>query len=115
MFSDATLKLIKQNAKDTTGQPIWMPGMVAGRPDTLLGYPYNINQSMVSLGVNTQKGILFGDFKKYIVRRVRPTVLIRLVERYADYHQIGYLAFERLDGNLLDAGTHPIKYGTGAT
>jgi predicted dehydrogenase len=34
--------------------------------------------------------------------------------RYTDYHQVGFLAFARSDGDLLDAGTHPVKYGTQA-
>ena len=36
------------------------------------------------------------------------TTVLRLVERYADYLQVGYIGFLRADGNLVDAGTHPI-------
>jgi hypothetical protein len=35
--------------------------------------------------------------------------LLRLNERYADAHQVGFLAFARFDGDLLDAGTDPVK------
>ena len=56
------------------------------------------------------KSILFGDFTRYYVRIVLGMQLMRLVERYADALQIGFLAFMRADGNLLDAGTHPIVY-----
>ena len=28
----------------------------------------------------------------------------------ADYGQVAYIGFSRYDGNLLDAGTHPVKY-----
>jgi predicted phage gp36 major capsid-like protein len=34
--------------------------------------------------------------------------VLRLVERYADYGQVGFIAFSRVDSNLVDAGTHPI-------
>jgi len=34
----------------------------------------------------------------------------RLTERYADFNQVGFLAFQRWDGQLIDAGTHPVKY-----
>jgi len=27
-----------------------------------------------------------------------------------DNGQVGFIAFARGDGNLLDAGTHPVKY-----
>ena len=36
--------------------------------------------------------------------------LSRLTERYADYNQTGFLAFQRWDGNLVDAGTNPLKF-----
>ena len=35
--------------------------------------------------------------------------LVRMVERYADFHQVGFVAFFRGDADLLDAGTNPIK------
>jgi hypothetical protein len=46
---------------------------------------------------------------KFKRRKIEPGIsVMRLVERYADYLQIGYQAFMRLDTNLIDAGTHPI-------
>jgi HK97 family phage major capsid protein len=74
-----------------------------------MGYPYVINQSMASPGSSAKK-VIFGQFSKYMIRDVRDITLIRLNERYADYHQVGFLAFARADGDLLDAGTHPVKY-----
>jgi HK97 family phage major capsid protein len=114
MFSDATLKNIKkikvlQYSGDTTGQPLWAPGLATGSPDTILGYPYSINQSMAAPG-SGNKAVLFGDFSKYMIRDVREITLVRLNERYADYHQVGFLAFARSDGDLLDAGTNPIVW-----
>jgi hypothetical protein len=35
--------------------------------------------------------------------------VLRLNERYADFGQVGFIAFMRIDGNLVDAGTHPIN------
>jgi hypothetical protein len=35
--------------------------------------------------------------------------LRRLDERYAEKDQTGFIAFVREDGNLLDAGTDPVK------
>jgi hypothetical protein len=34
----------------------------------------------------------------------------RLVERYADIDQIGFVAFMRSDSKVLNAGTNPLKY-----
>jgi HK97 family phage major capsid protein len=114
MFNDATLKVIKkirvpQFSGDTAGQPLWQPGLASGSPNTILGYPYTINQSMASMAADA-KSVLFGDFSKFVIRDVRGFTLVRLDERYADYHQVGFLAFLRTDSDLLDAGTHPIKH-----
>jgi HK97 family phage major capsid protein len=56
------------------------------------------------------KSILFGDFSKYWIRRVAGVQVLRLTERYADFNQTAFIGFQRWDGNLIDAGTHPLKY-----
>ena len=67
-----------------------------------------MNNDVAALGTSA-KSIAFGDLTKYKVRRVKDITLLRLNERYADAHQVGFLAFARFDGNLLDSGTDPIK------
>lgn len=114
MFHDGGLKMLKkikvlQYSGDATGIPLWSPGLSPGQPDSILGYPYVVNQSMTTPATGV-KSILFGDFSKYIIRDVRDITLIRLDERFAEYHQVAYLAFSRHDGDLLDAGTHPVSY-----
>ena len=112
MFNDSTLKAIKQ-LQDGSSRPIWLPGLsgLAGRieSDTLLNYPYFVNNDMAAMTTGN-KTILFGALKKYIVRRVKGVTVLRLVERYADYFQVGFIAFARFDGQLKDAGAHPVKY-----
>ena len=114
MFPDTALKNLQkikvlQYSGDTVGMPLWRPGLTEGAPNTVLGYPYVINQSMAAPG-SGNKDLLFGDFSKFLIRDVRDVVLIRLDERYADYHQVGFLAFSRSDSDTLDAGTHPIVW-----
>ncbi len=114
MFSDATLKALKkikipQFAGDNNGAPLWQPGLVAGQPDTILGYGFTINQEMADMAAST-KSIVFGDLSKYMIRDVRDITLVRLDERFAEYGQVGFLAFYRGDGDLIDAGTNPVKY-----
>ena len=114
MFNDATFKSLKkikvlQYSGDLVGTPLWQPGLTLGAPDTILGFPYVINQSMASPGSSAKK-ILFGDFSKYIVRDVRDFTLLRLDERFAELQQVAFLAFSRHDGDLLNAGTNPVKY-----
>ena len=46
--------------------------------------------------------MFFGDFDLFILRRVRYMTLKRLVERYAEFDQTGFLAFHRMDCVLED-------------
>ncbi|MGB8801171.1 MAG: phage major capsid protein [Candidatus Acidiferrales bacterium] len=107
MMHDTTVRQLKQ-LLDKYGRPIWLPGIAVNSPDTILGYPYTINQSMPQIAPNAPT-VLFGDLSKFIIRKVREMSVLRLVERYADYGQIGFIAFSRVDSNLVDSGTHPIQ------
>lgn len=108
MMSDAALKAIKK-IKDSQNRPLWLAGLAVKEPDTINGMPYVINQDVAAPAASA-KSVLFGDFSRYYIRRVAGVQVLRLTERYADYNQTGFLAFQRWDGNLVDAGTHPIKY-----
>ncbi len=121
MFSDAQLKLIKKLV-DGNNRPLWQPGLSASFREgatvditssrlTIMGHPYLINQNMPTPAANAYS-TLFGDMSCFNVRQVGewPSVM-RLVERYADYLQVGFIAWERTDSNLIDAGTHPIVVG----
>lgn len=113
MMNDASLKVVRK-LKDTAGNPIYLPGyetrgLAAGFDDTLLGKPVVTNQDMATMAANA-KSIAFGDFSKYYIRDVVGYQVMQLRERYADYLQAGFFAFQRTDGNLIDAGANPIKY-----
>jgi HK97 family phage major capsid protein len=53
---------------------------------------------------------LYGNFQKYIIRLVNSVRFVRLNERFGDTDEIGFVAFWRIDGDMLEAGQHPIKY-----
>ena len=111
MFADSTLKAVLKLA-DSQQRPLWLPfgGSVAvGEPSNILGYPFTINQDVAAMAASA-KSILFGDFSKYKIRDVMGFTLLRLDEVAADYGQVIFLAFARVDGRLLDAGTHPVVY-----
>lgn len=108
MMGDAALKVIKK-LKDGIGRPLWLPGLAVKEPDTINSYPYTVNQDM-AVPAASAKTMLFGDFSNYFIRRVSGVQILRLTERFADYNQTAFLAFQRWDGQLVDAGTHPIKY-----
>lgn len=107
MFHDQTLASLKKII-DKFGRPLWTPGISASEPNTLNGYQYVINQSMPVIAASATT-IAFGDMKKFIARRVKDLTVMKLVERYAELGQVGFVSFARLDSNLIDAGTHPIN------
>ena len=109
MFHDNILLVIRK-LKDSQNQYLWQEGLSAGVPDRLLAHPFTINQDMASAVATGNKTILFGSLKKYKIREVRTIRFRRLVERFADEDQEGFVAFMRNDGKLLDAGTAPVKF-----
>lgn len=110
MFNDGTLKALRK-LKDGDGNYIWQAANVqTGAPNSLLGYRYNINQACADIATSA-KSILFGAMNRYVVRRVREFAVKRLVERYADYDQVGFIGFARYDGDLMD--TAAVKYYIG--
>jgi HK97 family phage major capsid protein len=69
------------------------------------------NNFMDTLEVNpssppvTKNTVVFGNLKRYMVRRVRQMSVLRLEERFADFGIVAFLAFARYDGTPLYAGT----------
>lgn len=108
MMHDTTFKAVRKLVDDQN-RPIFQPDISAASPGTLLGSPIVINQDCATIAASA-KAIFFGDFSKYIIRDVQDFTLLRLEERYADYHQVGFVGFSRHDGRILDAGTDPIKH-----
>lgn len=108
MFNDA-IALYLRKLLDNDGRPLWQPDLTGGVADRLSGRPVTYNQDMSSTVTASDKTILFGDLSYYKVREVGQLRLRRLVERYAEYDQIAFIAFQSGDGNLLDAGQHPVK------
>ena len=108
MMHDSTFKLVRKLVDDQN-RPIFMNDLSATSPGTLFGVPVVINQDVATVAAGA-KAIYYGDFSKYIIRDVQDFTLLRLEERYADYHQVGFVGFSRHDGRILDAGTDPIKH-----
>jgi len=100
--------------KDKEGRLLF-PSLAEGTGNTLYGYPISLNPNMDQLQANTssppvaRKTVLFGDFKRYTIRRA-PLHIVRLDERFADFGEIGFIATWRMDGNLVDGGGGAVKY-----
>lgn len=101
LFNDNTFRVLKE-LEDAQKRPLWLPSIAGVAPSTILGYQYAIDQGVADIGTG-KKFLYFGDFNRFIVRRVSYMTLKRLVERYAEFDQVGFLAFHRFDCALEDA------------
>ncbi|MFC7929167.1 phage major capsid protein [Streptomyces cinereoruber] len=105
MMHDTTLAAARK-LKDSQGRPLWEPSLQAGVPDSLLGHRIVVNQDMPVMAASA-RSILFGDFYAgYLIRDVQDVQFLRLAERYADYLQVGFLAFARADGTPQDTAAY---------
>jgi HK97 family phage major capsid protein len=75
---------------------------VTGYGDELLGYPIQINNDMPVPAVSA-KSLAFGDFSYYKLRMAMDVTLFRFDDSpYIKLGQIGFLAWMRAGGNLVD-------------
>lgn len=113
-FNDAALKLLRK-LKDNDGRPLWVPSLTSGAPSTINGYAYTVDNGLPAPAVDG-KSLFFGDFASgYVLRRVNGGQLMRLDERYAEFLQVGFLGFLRLDGKLDDtAAIRAFQHGAAA-
>jgi len=117
MLHDTTMREIRK-LKDDTGRPVFLPGydgLAEAMPDTILGYPVTINQDMPVMAASA-KSVLFGDMSRYYVRDVLQNTLHRFEDSaYAKKGQVGFLAWARSGGNLIDVGGAVKHYANSAT
>ena len=93
MHDDTAMAL--RTLKDTAGNLLWN-----AERDTIFGKPVVTSPSM-PLAAAEKKAIVFGDLSHYWVIERQPLSIKRLNERYSEQNEIGFMAFERLDGKLI--------------
>jgi HK97 family phage major capsid protein len=113
MMNDASVKVVRK-IKDSQNRPIFVPGyetgVPQGVPDRLLGTPIVVNQDVAVMAANA-KSILYGPFSKYKIRDVMDLTLFRMTDSAFTLNgQVGFVAFMRSGGNLIDVGGATIKY-----
>jgi HK97 family phage major capsid protein len=111
MFNDGILGYLRKIVDDSggagLGRPLWEPSVQVGAPNTIHGHAYTINQDMQATVATATTTILFGDFAAgYIIRDVKGVNVVRLDERYADYLQVGWFAYDRQDSLVDDANAY---------
>ena len=99
IMADSTLANIRK-MKDSNGNFLWQPGLQAGEPDRILGYP--VYTSVYVPTVAAGKPVMaFGDFSYYNIGDRGIRSIAALHELYAGVGQVAFLAKERVDGKLI--------------
>lgn len=114
MMNDLSVAIVSK-IKETTGRPIWEPGLTANAPDILLGKPVVTNDDVAVMAANA-KSIAFGDMSQYKIRDVKGSVIMRRFDdsAFALNGQVGFCGWMRTGGNLVD--TAAVKhYANSAT
>jgi HK97 family phage major capsid protein len=101
MHDNTVLAIAK--LEDANDQWLWQPGLQAGEPDRIRGYPLYIDPFYDDVGDGVSKIIgTFGDHSEYYIREVGAPYTQRLNELFAVNGQIGFRFRIRVDGNLAD-------------
>lgn len=100
VMSAATLSKTRQ-LKDTTGQFLWAPGMAAGQPATLLGYPVVEAEAMPDIATGSL-AIAFGNFEAaYLIADRTSTQVLR--DPYSNKPFVHFYATRRVGGALVNS------------
>lgn len=95
VMNDETAITLKA-LRDANGNPLWHPS-----EDTILGRPVEFSAHMPNIEIG-KKPLVFGDFTDYWIIERQPLMVKTLKEKYALDDMIGFSAYERLDGVLIN-------------
>lgn len=100
VMNDATAAVLSK-LKDNTGDYIWSDSVAAGEPDTLFGYPVEIDENMPDIAAGAYP-VLFGNFQRgyYLVRR---TGVRLLRDPFTSKPYVNFYATERVGGDVVNS------------
>lgn len=105
MMHRTTLAYLRKLDFTTNTTHLFADRVIAGEPDMLLGYPVFINNDLPSISsapIAATKYIYFGDFSKYVIRRIGGVTIDRNDSIYWANRTAGFMGWMSLDGNLLN-------------
>lgn len=109
MMNDSILAAARKlDVGNTDTVQIFQAGVVQGEPDRLLGQQIFVNNDITGTQAQSAKIMYYGDFSKYVIRRIRGIGIERNDNAYWNELNVGFMGWTRLDGNLVDASA--IKY-----
>lgn len=110
LVKDSTMAALRK-IKDTTGQYIFQPSLVAGTPDTMIGKPIYTDPFMPAIATSA-KSIVFGDISQYFVRLAGGVRFERSDDFAFNTDLVTFRALVRGDGILVDQ-TGAVKHFIG--
>ena len=106
MMHRTTLAYLRTLDFTTNTTHLFADRVIAGDPEMLLGYPVVINNDLPAtsggLPVASTKHIYFGDFSKYVIRRIGGVTIDRNDSVYWTSRTAGFMGWMSIDGNLLN-------------
>jgi HK97 family phage major capsid protein len=100
VMNSATLSTIRK-VKTADGAFLWQPGLIEGRPDTLLGYPVVEAEDMPDIGANTLS-IAFGNFRiGYLIAERQETQILR--DPFTNKPFVHFYATKRVGGAVVNS------------
>jgi HK97 family phage major capsid protein len=110
LVRDSTMAVLRK-IKDTTGNYIFQPSMVAGTPDTLVGKPIYTDPFIPAIATGA-KAIIFGDMSQFFIR-IAGGVRFERSDDYAFANDlVTFRAILRADSILVDQ-TGAVKHYIG--
>ena len=100
VMNSATLARIRK-FKTSDGAFLWAPGLAAGQPNVLLGYPVIEAEDMPDVGADSLS-IAFGNFKAaYLIAERAETSIIR--DPYSNKPFVHFYATKRVGGAVMNS------------
>ena len=100
MMNGKTLSVIRK-WKDTDGNYLWQPGLLAGQPSQILGYGIVENEDMPDVGANATP-VLFGNYARayWIFDRIG---IRSLRDPFTNKPYVHFYTTKRVGGMLVDS------------
>ncbi|WP_156679434.1 phage major capsid protein [Sphingomonas profundi] len=100
VMNSATLTAIRK-FKTADGAFLWQPGLIEGRPDTLLGYPIVEAEDMPDIAANSYS-IAFGNFRAgYLIAERSETQILR--DPFTNKPFVQFYAVKRIGGAVSNS------------
>ncbi|MEA3008794.1 MAG: hypothetical protein QOJ91_486 [Sphingomonadales bacterium] len=100
VMNSATASIIRK-FKTSTGGFLWQPSVIAGQPDSLLGYPVVEAEDMPDVAADSLS-VAFGNFKAgYLIAERTETQILR--DPYTNKPFVHFYATKRIGGQVVNS------------